>query len=64
MLLPHSLFLLLLPALCSALPEIVSHPKRTTNGLHLPIYKRDDRQLGRRAGTATGSIGLGDFQDL
>ncbi|KAF8483152.1 aspartic peptidase domain-containing protein [Gautieria morchelliformis] len=61
--LPHSLFILLLPYLSFAL-EMVSHTKRTTNGLHLPLYKRETPPLRRRAGTATGSIGLGDFQDI
>ncbi|KAF8574345.1 acid protease [Ramaria rubella] len=59
--LPTSLFILLLPTLSFARPEIFSHAKRTTNGLHLPVYKP---RLDRRAGTATGSAGLGDFQDI
>jgi hypothetical protein len=60
--------LLLLPSLLSAhqIPEIVTHPKRTESGLHLPIYRRQTpaSSLARRAGTETSSIGLGDFNDM
>ncbi|KAJ7724307.1 aspartic peptidase domain-containing protein [Mycena maculata] len=39
------------------------YPKRTQNGLHVPIFRRESRGIQRRAGL-TGQIGLGDFVDV
>jgi len=68
MMLLRSLVILILPSILNAhqIPEIVTHPKRTEGGLHLPIYRRQTPAslLERRAGTATSSIGLGDFNDI
>ncbi|KAJ7638234.1 aspartic peptidase domain-containing protein, partial [Roridomyces roridus] len=43
--------------------ESSSLPKRTENGLHLPLFRRESRGLQRRAGL-TGAAGLGDFIDV
>ncbi|KAF8506242.1 aspartic peptidase domain-containing protein [Hysterangium stoloniferum] len=68
MMLPRSLLLLILPSILNGhqIPEIVTHPKRTEGGIHLPIYRHETpaSSLERRAGTATSSIGLGDFNDI
>ncbi|KAJ7445989.1 aspartic peptidase domain-containing protein [Mycena galericulata] len=39
-------------------------PKRTENGLHVPIFRRESRGVQRRATGLTGAIGLGDFVDV
>ncbi|KAJ6598131.1 aspartic peptidase domain-containing protein [Mycena vulgaris] len=55
--------LVLLPV--SASPSAAQqYPKRTDNGLHLPIFRRESRRVGRRDGGSTGAIGLGDFVDV
>ncbi|KIJ56206.1 hypothetical protein M422DRAFT_57662 [Sphaerobolus stellatus SS14] len=63
--LPSSLLLFILPALTGAV-EIVAHAKRTQNGLHLPVYRREapSLELERRAGASASSIGLGNFRDI
>jgi len=55
----------MLPALTGAV-EIVTHAKRTQNGLHLPVYKREQslEELERRDGNLVSSIGLGNFRDM
>ncbi|KAJ7182951.1 aspartic peptidase domain-containing protein [Mycena crocata] len=56
-------FLAVLSASASPL-ETQQYPKRTENGLHLPIFRRESRGIQRRATGLTGSIGLGDFVDV
>ncbi|KAJ7689277.1 aspartic peptidase domain-containing protein [Mycena rosella] len=54
-----TLFCFLLSAAASPVaPQ--QYPRRTENGLHLPLTRR----VERRAGGLTGAIGLGDFVDV
>lgn len=43
--------------------ETLQYSKRSENGIHLPISRRESRGLRRRSGL-TGDIGVGDFYDV
>ncbi|KAJ6564491.1 aspartic peptidase domain-containing protein [Mycena capillaripes] len=60
-----TLFWFLLFALSVSASPLETHhyPKRTENGIHVPIFRKESRGLQRRGGL-TGAIGLGDFVDV
>ncbi|KAJ7256203.1 aspartic peptidase domain-containing protein [Mycena haematopus] len=44
-------------------PIETQYPKRTENGIHVPIFRSESRSV-RRRGELTGQMGLGDFVDV